>query len=353
VRDRLNGWLPVPGWTGRHEWRGYIPWERMPRVIDPEDGKIVTANNRISPEEHGDYLCTDCHPSTRARRISERLDALGSATVDHMQAVLGDVSSARAREIAAQIAATPVSGEAARKLQDMLSGWDGCMTPDALAPSVYYLVRQAMTRILASRSGLDRARHDLFAVMAAPGVIPVNQLWWTLPELLRRNDTSLLGGATWQDVIGEALADVAPHKQPLKPWGVLHRRFLRIRWPGHILNGKSGWRSISHEVAGDGDCVKPTARIRRAGPCELRAGGTICFRYRRLGQQSLGCLPWLVGYARKPTYNDQNDAWARCVLVPAPFTGPQSMPPPLREVCCRCGILKRTIVSCLPARWPR
>ncbi|MYN13946.1 penicillin acylase family protein [Pusillimonas sp. TS35] len=321
VRDRLNGWLPVPGWTGRHEWRGYIPWERMPRVIDPEDGKIVTANNRISPEENGDYLCTDCHPSTRARRISERLDALGSATVDHMQAVLGDVSSARAREIAAQIAATPVSGEAARKLQDMLSGWDGCMTPDALAPSVYYLVRQAMTRILASRSGLDRARHDLFAVMAAPGVIPVNQLWWTLPELLRRNDTSLLGGATWQDVIGEALADVAQHKQPLKPWGVLHRPIFAHPLAGAHPEWQERLALHSHEVAGDGDCVNANGAYPSGGPSA--SYGPVARYVFDTGDWDNS--RWVVfhgssGMPASPHYNDQNEAWARCELVPAPFT---------------------------------
>ena len=60
-RDRLNGWLPVPGWTGRHEWRGFIPWERMPRQVDPEDGLLVTANNRIAADGHGLGGCPRRH----------------------------------------------------------------------------------------------------------------------------------------------------------------------------------------------------------------------------------------------------------------------------------------------------
>src|SRR5690606_3421025 len=27
LRDESNYWLPVPGWTGEHEWDGYIPFE--------------------------------------------------------------------------------------------------------------------------------------------------------------------------------------------------------------------------------------------------------------------------------------------------------------------------------------
>ena len=48
VRSRSNGWLPVPGWTGEHEWDGIVPWERMPAAIDPAGGAVVTANNRVT-----------------------------------------------------------------------------------------------------------------------------------------------------------------------------------------------------------------------------------------------------------------------------------------------------------------
>ena len=34
-RGRENGWLPVPGWTGAHEWQGWIPHEAMPRADRP------------------------------------------------------------------------------------------------------------------------------------------------------------------------------------------------------------------------------------------------------------------------------------------------------------------------------
>ncbi|MDP3062291.1 MAG: penicillin acylase family protein, partial [Chloroflexota bacterium] len=36
VRSMANAWLPVPGWTGEHEWQGYIPFEEMPRSRNPE-----------------------------------------------------------------------------------------------------------------------------------------------------------------------------------------------------------------------------------------------------------------------------------------------------------------------------
>ena len=47
ARPRSNGWLPVPGWTGEHEWNGMVPFEDMPHAIAPDSGMIVTANNRV------------------------------------------------------------------------------------------------------------------------------------------------------------------------------------------------------------------------------------------------------------------------------------------------------------------
>ncbi|HET8975512.1 MAG TPA: penicillin acylase family protein, partial [Solirubrobacterales bacterium] len=39
--------LPKPGWTGEFEWHGLVPYEELPELTDPEDGYLVTANNRV------------------------------------------------------------------------------------------------------------------------------------------------------------------------------------------------------------------------------------------------------------------------------------------------------------------
>ncbi|OZI74798.1 penicillin acylase family protein [Bordetella genomosp. 12] len=317
-RDRVNGWLPVPGWTGQHEWKGFIPWARMPRVVDPADGMIVTANNRISPEDAGDYLCTDCHPSTRACRIADLLRPMTAACVDDMQTLLGDVSSARAREIAARIAAVSVEEGAAKALQAMLSGWNGQMVLDAVEPTAYMALRQTMTRLLAQRSGLENAAADPFASMAAPSVVPVNQLWWSLPELLRRDDCSLLNGASWDEIIKESLEWVAS-SAPLSPWGRAHRpRFahpLGLHFAGQAV------APVSNPVAGDGDCVNANGAYPSSG---------LAATYGPVARYIFDVADWdnsrwvvLHGSSGEPGhahYEDQNAYWARCELVPAPFS---------------------------------
>jgi penicillin G amidase len=92
LRPSSNGWLPVPGWTGEHEWAGMVPFERMPNQVDPPKGVLVTANNRVV-SQGPDYLSTDAMPPHRARRIWERLNELELAKVCDMAALHRDVLS--------------------------------------------------------------------------------------------------------------------------------------------------------------------------------------------------------------------------------------------------------------------
>ena len=65
----------LPGWDGEHEWQGSIPFEDMPRYINPAPGYIVTANNR--PVERGlsilhlDGLCPRLSRHARDPRRGE------------------------------------------------------------------------------------------------------------------------------------------------------------------------------------------------------------------------------------------------------------------------------------------
>src|SRR5690606_41066884 len=48
--------LPLPGWEAKYEWKGYIPFSELPKVVNPEKGYIATANNKVRSEEHTSEL---------------------------------------------------------------------------------------------------------------------------------------------------------------------------------------------------------------------------------------------------------------------------------------------------------
>ena len=43
MRAKGDGTLPVPGWTGEHEWTGYVPFDELPQTFNPPEGYIASA----------------------------------------------------------------------------------------------------------------------------------------------------------------------------------------------------------------------------------------------------------------------------------------------------------------------
>ena len=312
-RPRANGWLPVPGWTGEHEWQGWIPFNDLPRQIDPAGGVIVTANNRVVADGGADYLCTDCHPPTRARRIATLLAQPGTAA----EAIHGDTLSANAVLLRDHLASLPAPGDAAAAaLRDTLLGWDGRMAADSVAASGYIALRLALTRIMADRSGLGGLAGDpLLAV--APGVVPLNQLWWTLPALLRADDASLLGGWSWAQALQAALASAATDPIAAQPWGEAHRPRLAHPLGAVFPEAAPLLDPPARAIGGDGDTVFANGLLPSAGP---RATYGALARY----VFDVGAWEnsrWTVfhgtsGHPGSPHYADQHATWAQARLTP-------------------------------------
>jgi len=82
IRAAGNGTLPVPGWSGDHEWTGFVPFEELPNVYNPESGWIVTANNAVISEEYPYLVTKDWDYGHRARRIVDLLTSNPGIGID-------------------------------------------------------------------------------------------------------------------------------------------------------------------------------------------------------------------------------------------------------------------------------
>ncbi len=74
VRD-WDGRRPVDG-RGEMEWDGFIPFDEMPRLFNPDAGYIVTANNAIVDETFPFFLSHNWASGDRAQRIEDMLRAV-------------------------------------------------------------------------------------------------------------------------------------------------------------------------------------------------------------------------------------------------------------------------------------
>ena len=64
-----QGRVPVPGWLAKYDWEGMLPFDKLPALLDPPAGRIVTANHKITPPGYKPFMSVDWFPPYRADRI--------------------------------------------------------------------------------------------------------------------------------------------------------------------------------------------------------------------------------------------------------------------------------------------
>ena len=157
VRQAGDGRLPVPGKDGAFDWTGTIPHAALPRQVNPADGRIVNANNRLVPPDYPHLLTARWRPPHRARRIESLLDAdKAPHTLAASQAIQLDVNSAAARIVLPTLLDrvapdSPRSEAAVARLKD----WDGTMARNRPEPLIFV-------------AWLDRVNRALFADELGP-----------------------------------------------------------------------------------------------------------------------------------------------------------------------------------------
>lgn len=161
LRRNGNGILPVPGWSGEHDWIGMIPFEELPQTLDPAGGQIVAANNRIPPPGYPHLLTARWREPFRAQRVLERLAPLGPATLEDNRAIQLDIVSMAAERLLPRLLAVEMAEPRLRAARDRLSAWDRRMDRERPEPLIFAAWLDALNRaLLAERLG---ERFDDFA----------------------------------------------------------------------------------------------------------------------------------------------------------------------------------------------
>jgi penicillin G amidase len=152
IRAAGDGSLPVDGSDDAHEWIGWIPYDDMPRVYDPPEGILATANGRITPDGYKYSISTEWDAPWRTDRIYRVLQSGKKFAAADMLALQMDVSSTYDRFCADKfvyaVDHAPNASDRAKRAIEILRDWDGRMSADSAAPTVEVNARQELVRLL-------------------------------------------------------------------------------------------------------------------------------------------------------------------------------------------------------------
>lgn len=312
VRKQKYTSLPVPGWTDQYEWEGYIPWNELPTTVNPKNGYIATANNKVTTDSYPYHISDTFAQPYRQQRIVEVLEKNDTLTVKDMQTLQFDQKNKQAEELLPilieQVTNEPLN-EIETQVIDVLKKWNKLDSKNSAAPLIFHIWMDRFSSEL-FKEEISEEMMDMFdgreqvidelirkAYAGQPG--PWIKEHGGLEKVTENSFRSMISMLT--EEYGEYLAEwkwgdfhTLTFEHPLasiKPLNLLFNPETQKMGGSRVTVGVAGWNRETGDITHGGawrmviDMADPTKAYHVVGP----------------GQS---------GHVLSPWYKDQSKDWA-------------------------------------------
>jgi penicillin amidase len=346
IRARNHtGQVPVPGWTDEYEWKGYVPFDLMPRVYNPARNHIVACNQEVAPPEYFAMLNKQLGPDVnahfgskynkwvygyRSQRAYELLKQLAPNTVTTFEAIQGDGKSIPASEILPALAGLKFSSQEVSDARDWLLKWDYSCSEDSPQAALFneFIMRmlqnvfQGKLEGIAKSEGADKELWAITLLLKEP-----NDAWWDNPATRDSKETrDEILVKSFEEGYAATVAALGKDRSQWK-WGTLHRAIF-----------------VSNPLGASG--IGPIESLVNQGPVPA-GGNNECLNnnhwYASKGNFNIGMIPSMrmiidlgdfdksvtmnstgvSGHPGSRWYGDQVVPWARVKYHPMPWSRQQ------------------------------
>jgi penicillin amidase len=207
IRKNGTGEVPVPGWTGEYEWDGWIPYEELPALYNPEQGYIVTANHAVVDEEYPYFIARDWATGDRGQRITDLIEREttngGKLSIKDFARIQFDSKSLPAESYVPLLEGLSSDDPNVQAALERLRGWDLRETQDSVPASLFEIFYMHLIRnVLADDIGqenLDKIGYSVKTIFMHDLANQLNASWWDNKNTAEKE--------TPQDILLQSLAD--------------------------------------------------------------------------------------------------------------------------------------------------
>ena len=140
-----NGMMIRNGETDEYDWKGYVPFEQLPYIFNPENGQVSSANNKSVNENYPYFISQSFEAPYRIQRIREMLDEKEILDVEDYKRMVTDQHSDLAKLLTPFILRLNKRSEELTSVESIalaaLSDWDYDMNPRLVAPTILEFFR--------------------------------------------------------------------------------------------------------------------------------------------------------------------------------------------------------------------
>src|SRR5206468_2027203 len=134
-------------WAKAGRWDGYLTAAELPRMVNPAQAYVVTANNRVIGDEYRFYISREWELPYRAQRILELVRQDSAATTTSVARAQLDIVDVFCRAIA-PLAARAAAATGRPDLAAGLRAWDGAMSPERAEPTLVWSWYRELQRLV-------------------------------------------------------------------------------------------------------------------------------------------------------------------------------------------------------------
>ena len=137
IRSRGHGTIPYVVKDSRDNWTGWIPFDDMPQLYNPQRGWVGTCNHKTVGMNYPYYYSSCLSPSYRYRRLKQLLNSPGKKSSDEHWQFQKDTMNLMAKKIAPLMAKALTAHDDTKQMGHILSQWDYLDDIDKAAPTIF------------------------------------------------------------------------------------------------------------------------------------------------------------------------------------------------------------------------
>ena len=242
IRPGNAGSLVNDGTTDKNDWTGFVPYEEMPKLFNPAQNFIATANNK-TVQNFKYHISNIWEPSSRIDRITELLKSKGRHSVEDYKKYQLDFVSPYAKKIVPYILSAfenvKVNDKNLVLALELFKNWDFEMNAGSQVPSIYTRFFQ----FLIKNTFEDEMGEDLLKEYVFLANVPYR----IIPKMLEENRSPFFDDVrtpqveTRDDIIRKSMADALSDLEKnygndpaMWQWGDIHNLTFK-----HMFHGAS------------------------------------------------------------------------------------------------------------------
>ena len=168
LRKSGDGQLPVPGDSDDYGWEGFVPYDELPKVVNPKEGFIATANNQVIDDSYPYHITDFWAQSYRFDRIAEVLESKSDLTKEDMMNLQMDQTNLYAKEFLQDMVGSLQKLDSNGDYKDIvaiLNDWDYVDGKDQPAPLVFHKWMKQLPKTIME----DEMPEDVYNMLAGKG----------------------------------------------------------------------------------------------------------------------------------------------------------------------------------------